>query len=244
MNKIFLKYKWAQLLIGFIIIGIAVVTIILAATNNFTGDPDQDKQLILYFCLIWSISLFVISAIIVALDIVGFRQEPEFGGLIVSGACIGLGLFLLIKRAIVSEILASFLPYVLVSIGGVLLIKTVILAAMKVGVKKWISFFIMSVVFITVGVIFICVPDMLKIIYIIIGVLLVVLGALEIVGFISMVAHARSAKKDGVAVVTSSRRKKKEQEVVEPVHEEYAAISTNDEEPKEEPKDDEIKLIE
>lgn len=249
MKKLSGRFKWLPLLIGFILIGLGVVTILLSAN----GEGEYDKNLF----LIWSITLFVIAGLIILLDFLAFPDKPEFFDLVASGGCIGAGVFILVNQDIIRQVVSTLLPYVLISIGGVLVIKTVLLAIKRVSFKQWLLIFVVGVIILTSGIIFIVVKDMLKVIYIILGVLFITLGAVEIVGFITVISQDRHDKKvravaaKNEAKASRARASKKNERIKE--QEEASGYIAQGDKPKEivdatpqdeDNPDDDIKLIE
>ena len=230
MRKLTEKYSWLQLIFGIVLIALGVITIVLAAN----GEDNFDKTI----CIVWSIVLFVIAALIIVFDIVGFTDKPDYAGLIIAGVCVGAGIFVLANQEIIRKVIATLLPYVLISIGGVLLLKTIILAIKRINFTVWILPFVLSVIFIASGIIFLCVSDMLKVIYIVVGVLFIVLGGVEMIGYISIMANKRAREKANLPEKVSKKRKKKEETQPEPEQEAVEA------EIKQIEQEEEVKLIE
>ena len=233
MRKLTEKFAWLQLIFGLVLIGLGVLTIILAA--NGKGDADFDKTI----CIVWGIVLFLIAVLIIVFDILAFTDKADFGSLIISGLFIGVGVFVLAKQDIIREVIATLLPYLLISIGGVLLLKTIILAVKRISFKAWILPFVLGVIFVATGIVFILVDDMLNVIYIGIGVLFIVLGAVEMIAFVSIMANKRAREK-GNLPEKARGKKKKEEEFVEPAPE-YIEVEA---EPKQIEQEGEIKQIE
>ncbi len=240
MRKLTEKFKWLQLLFGFILIGAGVITIIMAAN----GEDDFDKNI----CLVWAILLFSIAFLIILLDFLAFKSDVEFTGLIAAGLAIGVGVFILVNQDIIRNVISSLVPYILIAIGGVLILKTIILAIKRVNFKKWIVVFIVSVIFLTAGIVFLCVKDMLKVIYIVIGGLFIVLGGLELIGLIARAANDHHEKQMNAVTVPKQKKVKKGRRKDD--GEEDAPPATNDNvevvdaEPKQIGTEDDIKLIE
>ena len=240
MRKLTEKFKWLQLLFGLILLATGVVTIIMAAN----GEDNFDQSI----CLVWAIILFVIAFLIILLDILAFGSDVEFTGLIAAGLAIGVGIFILVNQDIIRNVISSLIPYILISLGGVLILKTIMLAIKRVNFKKWIIFFIVSVIFLTSGIVFICVKDMLKVIYIVIGGLFIVLGGLELVGLITRLSQAHHDKKVNAVAVPKQKKvkkgKKKNDGEDDVPPESSEAVEAVDAQPKEIEYDDDIKLIE
>ena len=231
MRKLTAKYSWLQLVFGLVLVALGVLTIILAVKIE---RADFDKTI----CIVWSVTLFLIAALIIAFEIIGFTEQADFAGLLISGLFIGVGIFVLAKQDIIREVIASLLPYILISIGGVLLLKTIILAVKRVNFKVWLLQFILGVIFLATGIVFAVVEEALNVIYVVIGVLFVVLGALELVGYITFLANRRAEKKGGVPA--KARGKKKEEPEVQPEQD----VVEVEAEPKQIEQEDEIKQIE
>lgn len=245
MRKLTEKFKWLQLLLGILLVGVGVVTIVLTANADNNSNFDQTV------CLVWAIILFTIAGLIVLLDVIAFGEDVEFTGLIAAGICVGIGVFILVNQDIIRNVISTLIPYILISIGGVLILKTIILAVKRVNFKKWIIIFIVSVIFLTSGIVFLCVNDMLKVIYIVIGGLFIVLGGLELIGLITRVSQAHHDKKEAIAKTNppapkkeKKKGKKKKGEDVEFDNPETSTPIEVDAQPKQIEHEDDIKLIE
>ena len=245
MRKLTEKFKWLQFLLGILLIGVGVVTIVLTANADNNSNFDQTV------CLVWAIILFTIAGLIVLLDVIAFGEDVEFTGLIASGICVGIGVFILVNQDIIRNVISTLIPYILISIGGVLILKTIILAIKRVNFKKWIIVFIVSVIFLTSGIVFLCVNDMLKVIYIVIGGLFIVLGGLELIGLITRISQAHHDKKEAIAKTNppaskkeKKKGKKKKGGDVEFDNPETSTPIEVDAQPKQIEHEDDIKLIE
>lgn len=234
MKKIIAKFSWVQLLLGLILVGLGVLTIVFAAN----GGDDFDKNVFIS----WAAVLFTIALTIIVVDILTFSTEAEFTGLITAGVCIGVGIFVLANRDFIHNVITSLLPYVLISIGGVLLLKTIILAAKRVNFKDWLSIFIVSVVFLTTGIVFLCVSGLDRVIYIVIGILLIVLGAIEVIGYVTVLSQKHANKKEQQLMVKANNKKKNKKEKQDEHPEDNKEVV--EAKPKEISKEDDIKLIE
>ena len=237
MKKIFERFKWLQLLFGFVLIALGVLTIVIALNVK-----DNYENTIF---IIWASVLFFIAAMIVIFDIIAFNDKAEFGALVAAGISIGVGIFVLGNKEFISHVVKTLLPYIIVSIGGVLLLKTIVLAVRRVPFKQWLLPFVLSVIFVAAGVVFICVKDLSNIIYIALGILFIVLGALEIIGFITIIANNRAPRND----VQPAKQSKKPKKAKKKKGEENSTTNLYDEEeivdatPKQIGSEDDIKLI-
>ena len=240
MKRILEKYQWIQLILGLILIALGVLTMIIAI------DKKEDCEKTIF--IVWAVVLFVISAIIIGFDLIAFSKKAEFGGLITAGICIGIGIFVLVNRNFIQQVINTLLPYIIISIGGVLLLKTIILAVKRVNFKEWLLPFVVGVIFIASGVVFLVVDDK-SFIYIAVGILFVALGAVEIVGYITILVN-RHAPAPGA--IEPRREKSKKPKKVKSKKEDDVPVEEVDANPQEEvngaPKqieqEDDVKLIE
>ena len=242
MKRILEKYQWIQLVLGFILIALGVLTMIIAINKK----EDCEKTIF----IVWSVVLFVISAIIIGFDLIAFNKKAEFGGLITAGICIGIGIFVLVNRNFIQQVINTLLPYIIISIGGVLLLKTIILAVKRIHFKEWLLPFVVGVIFIASGIVFLVVDDK-SFIYIAVGILFVALGAVEIVGYITILVNRR-APAPGAIQPRPDRQKKpkkvKKKKGDDALPEEEVDAVSNEEEvdgtPKQIEQEDDVKLIE
>ena len=205
MQKLVQRFPWLQLLIGLILVGAGVGTIAFAAMNKINET--------LY--ITWAVCLFLVAFLIIAMDLASFPKDAEFGGLIVAGVCIGVGIFVWAKYHYIQIMMSLLLPYILISVGAVLLLKTFILALERVPFKEWLAMFIISVIFLTTGIIFLVAKNKLETIYLVLGVLFVVLGAVEVIGYVTVMSHRHHAKKNSVVVRNEPKRRAAKRETVE-----------------------------
>ena len=236
--KIFAKFKWLQLLVGLVFVTLGVLTMVVAINVK------DDYENILF--IIWASVLFFIAFIIILFDIIGFTNKAEYAGLIISGLCIGLGVFVLVNKAFISQAIVTLLPYSLISVGGVLMVKTVVLAIKRVEFKDWLLPFILSVIFIASGIVFLIVKETKIALYVVLGILFIVLGAVEVIGFITIMANKRAEEKNNKPVKPKKGGKHEKQEDVpqnDIPNEEKPVISVEGQ-PKQIETDGDIKLIE
>ena len=238
MKKILERFKWLQILFGLVLIALGVLTIIIAVNVK-----DNYENTIF---IVWASVLFFLGTVIVAFDIIAFNDKAEFSALVAAGICIGVGIFVLGNKEFISHVVKTLLPYIIVSIGGVLLLKTIVLAVRRVPFKQWLLPFVLSVIFVAAGVVFICVKDLSNIIYIALGILFIVLGAVEIIGFVTIVANRRTPRND----IQPSKQSRKPKKVKKKKgSDDFHPESYNDEEivdatPKQIESEDDVKLIE
>lgn len=232
MKKIIEKFKWLQLILGLVLVALGVLTIVITANV----DGDYEKTIF----IVWASVLFFIAFVIILFDLISFNDKPEFSSLILAGICIGVGIFVLINKDFISQVITTLLPYILISIGGVLLLKTIVLAIRRVAFQSWLLPFILSVVFLTAGIVFICVKDLKQVIYYVVGTLFIVLGAIEIVGFITVIANRKATTQPAVRSPKAKKAKKGKPVEAEPVEEEAEIV---DAQPKQIEEQDEPKAI-
>ena len=190
MRKIIDKFNWLQLLFGFILIAVGVLTIVLVINIK---EDEYEK----YIYIAWASTLFLVALMLILFDLIAFSKTAEFGGLIASGICVGIGVFVLVNQNLINEAVTTLLPYILISIGGVLLLKTIILAVKRISFKEWLLAFILGIVFLSGGIIFLVVHEAQKVLYGAIGIILIVVGAVEIIGYITIKVNQRAAMKGG-----------------------------------------------
>ena len=243
MRRILEKFQWLQLLLGFVLIALGVLTMVIAINVK----DDYEKTIF----IVWAAVLFLIAAILIGFDFIAFSKKAEFGGLIAAGICIGIAIFVLVNKGFISQVIRTLLPYIIISIGGVLLLKTIILAVKRVNFKEWLLPFVVGVIFIASGIVFLVV-DNISFIYIAVGILFIALGAVEIVGYITIVVNRHAPAPGGAIEPRSDRtkkpkkgKKKKGEDDLVP-DEEVDAHGTEevDGSPKQIEQEDDIKLIE
>ena len=241
MKRILEKFQWLQLLLGFVLIALGVLTMIIAINVK-----DNYEQIIF---IVWAAVLFLIAAIIIGFDLIAFNNKAEFSGLLAAGICIGAAIFVLANREFISQVIKTLLPYIIISIGGVLLLKTIILAVRRVNFKEWLLPFVVGVIFIASGIVFLVVKD-ISFIYITVGILFIALGAVEIVGYITILVN-RHAPAPGALQPKpgkGKKKKKKGRKIEEDEDVEVVDAQSGTEEVEAEPQqidyDDDVKLIE
>lgn len=239
MRKIIDKYKWVQLILGFVLIALGVLTMVVAINVK----DDYEKVIF----IVWASVLFLIAAIIIAFDFIAFNNKAEFGGLIAAGICIGIAILVLANKDFISRIIRTLIPYIIISIGGVLLLKTIILAVKRVNFKEWLLPFVVSVIFIASGIVFLVI-DNISFIYVAVGILFIALGAVEIVGYITIVVNRHAPAPGAIQPKPKKGKKQKKGKKKDIEPEEEVDANNNEEEivdatPKQIEQEDDIKLI-
>ena len=235
MRKILEKFKWLQLVFGFVLIALGVLTIVIAISNK---DGDYAK----YIFIVWAVVLFLIAGVFVLFDVLAFRDTAEFGTLVGCGICIGIGVFVIVNQGVINDVIKTLLPYSLMAVGGVLIIKTLVLAIRRISFKEWMLPFVVGVVFLTSGLVFFLNKDSGYILYVATGIMFVTLGAVEIIGFITVLANRR-APRNNLQPVKQPKKAKKKKGDEEPAPE-YQEGEIVDASPKQIESEDNVKLIE
>lgn len=145
MRNLLLKSKWLPFLFALMFMSFGVLTIVFS--NRFSD----------VICILWALCCFFIGCIAVLTDILSNPKNPLLSSIIISGAVIGFGVFLLTPQgqANISIILKICIPLILIGIGTCLLIKFTILVITKTLLTfTWASLGI-GVLSLTIGIIFI-----------------------------------------------------------------------------------------
>ena len=234
MKRFIERFKWLQLLLGLLLVALGVITIVI--TLNVKEDDYELTNFI-----VWASVMFLLAGTIIIFDLIAFRDKAEYSSLIGAGILIGVGVFVLVNRDFISQVITTLLPYMLISVGGVLLLKTIILAIKKVPFKVWLLPFVLAVIFLIAGIVFICVKELKQVIYIVVGSLFIVLGAVEIVGYITVLSNKNPPK--GEVAPKKGKKKKGEVMKAEPVNEPEPVEEVVEAQPKQIEEQDDIKLI-
>ena len=234
MRRLIEKFSWLQLLLGLILVALGVLTMVIAINVK------ENYELTIF--IVWASVLFVLATALVVFDIVAYHDKAEFSSLIAAGLCIGVGIFVLVNRDFISEVITTLVPYILMAMGGVLLLKTIILAVRRVNFKSWLTPFVVAVIFLAAGIVFICVKELKQVIYISLGIMFIVLGAVEIIGYITFLANRRAPRENAVAPAKKKKKHKQESVDATPVYDGEPEVV--DAEPKLIEEEDDVKLIE
>ena len=234
MRRLIEKFSQLQLLLGVVLIALGVLTTIIAINVK------DNYELTIF--IVWASVLFILATALIVFDLVAFHDKAEFSSLITAGVCVGVGIFVLINRDFISEVITTLVPYIMIAIGGVLLLKTIILAIRRIPFKSWLTPFILSVIFLAAGIVFICVKSLNQVIYISLGIVFIVLGAVEIIGYVTYLANKKQPKQH--AVVPKKERKKKNKHADEDAYSNNNVQEVVDAEPKLIEQEDDVKLIE
>ena len=220
MKSLFNKYIWLQLILSILLLfgGALIIAFAIMGKEEIL----QDALNIIAAVILFLFGGFAILATLV------FEQDRYFtNGLLCGSACIALGVFLCMKEMILLNYLVYLLAIFFIVIGGVELIKAIILVTRKEKhIPAIVISFVAAAIFIAGGVLALIFKDNVKIVFCVVaGVLLFLAGAIELFfGIKAMIASSGSKKKN----------KKQEQKAqAEPVQEEKPEVIDNQEEVKE-----------
>ena len=183
MKALLEKYKWLRFLIGAALIALGIVTIIIAL------DKPSDIRRVL--CVTWAVFCFIAGGFAILAELLGNPRSPFLGTFVSAGLTIGFGIFLCwengdVAAGVLLTLLTYLLPWVLVAVGGALLLKAVFLLAN--GIRGLAPFFVLATgtTLLVVGlIIWFCKNDMEKFIYVTLGVLITVSGVLQLANAIT-----------------------------------------------------------
>ena len=191
MRALLEKYKWLKLIIGAAIIALGIVTIVLGLQ-----EPGKVTSIL---CVIWGIFCFLAAFFAILSELVGNPRSPLVGTFISAGITIGLGIFFVWEGgktagAVLTGVLLQFLlPWVLVGIGSVLIVKSLALLAASPNKAIGIIYLGVAVAILAVGlVLWFCRDDLDKFVYIVLGVLITAAGVMEVAS--AFVALSRKGK--------------------------------------------------
>jgi len=197
MKNLFNRFKWLRLILGLVIFSLGLI--ILLITVNEDGDPFK------LVALIVSIYCFAV-AVFNLLVTIFMEKKAGFNGIssniLVSGLLIGIGIALLssnIVQNFVDTLVADFLPWVMISISAVVLLKFILLVSNKtsrIDFGAWIRALIIWVILLTTGLVILFTKnDITTFIYGVVGIIVMVVGLLVIsFGIVTMVNERREKK--------------------------------------------------
>ncbi len=203
MKSLFSKYIWLQLILSILLLfgGALIIAFAIMGKQNVLEDGLN---------IISAVILFLFGGFAILATLV-FEQDKYFtNGLLYGSACIALGVFLCTKELILLNYLVYLLAIFFIVIGGIELIKAIILIAKKVkNVPAIVITFVVAAIFIAAGILALIFRNDVKIAFCIVaGVLLFLAGAFELfLGVRAMVSANSSGRK-------KKEKKKKEEEAV------------------------------
>ena len=218
MKSLFSKYIWLQLILSILLLfgGALIIAFAIMGKQNVLEDGLN---------IIAAVILFLFGGFAILATLV-FEQDKYFtNGLLYGSACIALGVFLCMKEMILLNYLVYLLSIFFIVIGGVELIKAIILVTRKEkNVPAIVISFIVAAIFITGGILALIFKENVKIAFCIIaGVLLFLAGAFELfLGIKTMIGNSGGGKK---------KKKNKDKEVaadVQPEEEKLEAIDNQE----------------
>ena len=222
MKSLFSKYIWLQLILSILLLfgGALIIAFAIMGKQNILEDGLN---------IISAVILFLFGGFAILATLV-FEQNKYFtNGLLYGSACIALGVFLCMKEMVLLDYLVYLLAIFFIVIGGVELIKAIILVTRKEkNVPAIVISFIVAAIFITGGILALIFRENVKIAFCIIaGVLLFIAGAFELfLGIKTMIGSSGGGKK-------KKKKKDDEEHPLEPQEEIETKVIDNQEEVKE-----------
>ena len=188
MKSLFTKYIWLQLILSILLLfgGALIIVFEILGKPNILEDGLNIIAAVILF-------LFGLFAIIASF---AFETDSVFtNGLLYGSACIALGVFLCLRELVLLNYLVMLLAIFFIVVGGVELIKGIILAARKFKpVSAIIVTFIVAAIFVAGGILALIYRNEVKSVFCIVaGVLLFIAGAyLLATGISAMVAQSKA----------------------------------------------------
>lgn len=188
MKSLFTKYIWLQFILSILLLFGGALIIAFAIKDNDGALLENGLNIIA------AIILFLFGAFAILASFAFEANKVITNGLLYGSACIALGVFLCMKEAILLNYLVYLLAIFFIVIGGVELIKGIILVVKKypklIGV---IITFVVAAIFIAGGILALIFHDDVKIAFCIVaGALIFAAGAyLLVLGVIDIVGHAK-----------------------------------------------------
>ena len=222
MKSLFNKYIWLQLILSILLLFGGALIIAFAINNDQTILEDGLN-------IIAAVILFLFGGFAILATLVFEQNKYLTNGLLYGSACIALGVFLCMKEMILLDYLVYLLAIFFIVIGGVELIKAVILVTRKEkNVPAIVIAFVVAALFIAGGILALIFKDNVrKGFCIVAGALLALAGVWELfLGVKTMIGNSGGYKK--------KEKKKKKNKDVEPEpqaeeNEEVAAIENKEE---------------
>ena len=218
MKSLFNKYIWLQLILSILLLfgGALIVAFAISGKENVLQDGLN---------IIAAIILFLFGGFAILATFVFEPNKVVTNGLLYGSACIALGVFLCTREFILLNYLVSLLAIFFIVIGSIELARAIILAIKKYPNKVVMIFtFVISIIFITGGVLAFIFRDKVGMAFsVIAGALLFLAGVFELVFGVKGMIEQAKANRGQVQEKKSFRKKKEEakhEEVKENVTEE------------------------
>ena len=222
MKSLFNKYIWLQLILSILLLfgGALIIAFAIMGKDNILEDGLN---------IISAVILFLFGGFAILATLVFEQNKYLTNGLLYGSACIALGVFLCMKEMILLNYLVYLLAIFFIVIGGVELIKAIILVTRKEkNVPAIVIAFVVAALFIAGGILALIFKDNVrKGFCIVAGALLALAGVWELfLGVKTMIGNSGGYKK--------KEKKKKKNKDVEPEpqaeeNEEVAAIENKEE---------------
>ena len=218
MKSLFSKYIWLQLILSILLLfgGALIIAFAVMGKQNVLEDGLN---------IISAVILFLFGGFAILATFV-FEQNKYFtNGLLYGSACIALGVFLCTKEMVLLNYLVYLLAIFFIVVGGVELIKAIILVTRKnKNIPAIVITFVVAAIFITGGILALIFKDNVRIAFCVVaGVLLFLAGAWEL--FLGVRAMINSN--------SGGSRKKNKKKNKEPEQEEKPEVIENQEDIKE-----------
>lgn len=191
MKSLFTKYIWLQLILSILLLfgGALIIAFAIMGKQNILEDGLN---------IISAVILFLFGGFAILATLV-FEQEKYFtNGLLYGSACIALGVFLCTKEMILLNYLVYLLAIFFIVIGGVELIKAIVLVTRKEkNIPAIVIAFIAAAIFITGGILALIFKENVRIAFCVVaGALLFLAGAFELfLGIKTMIGNSGGTKK-------------------------------------------------
>ncbi len=204
MKSLLNKFKWLRIIIGGVFVALGIVMLVLALSDK---SADLTKTL----CVILGIYCLLIGLFSTIVSLVVEAKTKLPVDLITGALFIGIGISIFIDldatAGILTAVVTTCVPWVLIALGSVLIVKAIILLIVKGEVASWVLAAIAGAVALTLGIVLWVNREHLDdIIYSILAIVIIAVGALELIaGIIDTIKNKKSKTND--VVVTAEEPK-------------------------------------
>ena len=226
MKSLFSKYVWLQLILSILLLfgGSLIVAFAIMGKQDILQDALN---------IIAAVILFLFGAFAILATFVFEQNKVVTNGLLYGSACIALGVFLCLRKIVLLEYLVYLLAIFFIVVGGVELIKAIILVTRKQkNVPAIVFTFIAAAIFIAGGILALIFREEVKTGFCIVaGVLLFAAGVWELImGVKAMIVISRSRPASSRKVSRRANKERVEPEPEpEPEPEQKPALETKEE---------------
>lgn len=197
MKKTLDKYAWLRLVLGIALLSLGIVLVIL----SFTCNPEDITKV---FTVIFGIYCILGGLIGLAFGLTLECKAKTLVNIVAPAVAIGAGIaFLVISQEnIVSRIIETFTPYILITIAAAYIIQGIVEIASKIEVKTWLSRLIIGAILLLGGILILAFGQgaaAQKTLYVLLGIFVAILGiALTVYGIIVLRQNKKLAKAENV----------------------------------------------